>query len=242
MTRTEGKIRRIANGAILYDPDLLPDAADTDFDAAHWRHASTVRGGLRSSGRTATTMLRDDRGAFVLRHFVRGGLISRLVSDRYLWLGEEATRAFREWRLLARMRAMELCVPRPAAARYLRRNFHYRADLLTVLIPDVTSLCDRIAARSCDERFWQRLGAAIATFHKAGVCHADLNAYNVQVDSNDKVWLIDFDRGRLTEPGPWQRRNLARLRRSLQKIGSQDPARQFSETDWDALQEGYYNS
>ena len=112
---------------------------------------------------------------------------------------------------------MELPVPRPAAARYLRRGLTYSADLLTVLIPDVISLADRIAILPCDATFWQKLGSGIAPFHKAGVFHADLNAYNVQIDKDDDVWLVDFDRGRLRQPGRWQQENLARLHESLQK-------------------------
>ncbi|MCH7834210.1 MAG: 3-deoxy-D-manno-octulosonic acid kinase, partial [Proteobacteria bacterium] len=38
---------------------------------------------------------------FVLRHFLRGGLIGKLVRDAYVWTGEDTTRSFLEWRLLA---------------------------------------------------------------------------------------------------------------------------------------------
>ena len=33
-----------------------------------------------------------------------------------------------------------------------------------------------------------------------------------------EVWLLDFDRGRLREPGAWRERVLDRLARSLGKI------------------------
>jgi 3-deoxy-D-manno-octulosonic acid kinase len=236
------EIRRIANGAILFDRDIFGDISDADFTAAHWQASSPVAGGLRSAGRGNTMIVRGDQGEFVLRHFLRGGLIGRLVSDSYLWLGEEATRPFSEWRLLAELRDMELPVPKPVAARYVRRGLTYRADMLTALIPDVMPLSQRIAERRCVEDFWQKLGSGIAHFHKAGVFHADLNAYNVQLDKNDKLWLIDFDRGRLRQPGSWQQKNLARLRRSLQKIKRLDPVLQFSEANWDALLEGYFSS
>lgn len=173
---------------------------------------------------------------------MRGGLIGRLVSDSYLWLGEEATRAFSEWRLLSELLAMELPVPRPAAARYSRSGLSYRADLLTVLIPDAMSLSERIATLLCTDDFWRKLGSDIAFFHKAGVFHADLNAYNIQMDRDDKVWLIDFDRGRLRQPGPWRKGNLARLHRSLRKIKQLDPTLQYSESNWEQLLEGYFGS
>ena len=56
---------------------------------------------------------------FVLRHFVRGGLVRKLVYDRYLWTGEDTTRSFLEWRMLARMADRGLRVPRPDLTRDL---------------------------------------------------------------------------------------------------------------------------
>lgn len=229
-------------GAILYDPQIFAEISDDDFTLNHWPESTPVVGGLRSSGRGNTCIVRGDEGEFVLRHFMRGGLIGRLVPDSYFWLGTEATRAFSEWRLLLELHAMELPVPRPAAARYCRSGLIYKADLLTVFIPDVTSLSDRIAVLPCSEEFWHKLGSEIAPFHKAGVFHADLNAYNVQIDGDDKVWLVDFDRGRLRQPGTWQQQNLARLHRSLQKIKGLDPRLHYSEASWQQFLEGYFSS
>lgn len=182
------------------------------------------------------------QGEFVLRHFMRGGQIGRLVSDSYFWLGEDATRAFAEWRLLARLVTMDLRVPQPAAARYVRSGLFYRADLLTVLVPEVIPLSDRIASLPCAEEFWQKLGSEISPFHKAGVFHADLNAYNIQIDKDDTVWLVDFDRGRLRQPGTWQQSNLARLHRSLRKIKRIDPRLYYSESNWQQFLDGYFNA
>jgi len=233
---------RTAEGAIVYDGDIFSEISDVDFSTDHWPESVAVGGGLRSSGRGNTAVVRGDEGEFVLRHFMRGGLVSRFITDRYFWRGEEATRAFSEWRLLSRLVAMELPVPWPAAARYIRSGLTYRADLLTVLIPDVISLSDRIATLPCSNEFWQKLGSEIAPFHKAGVCHADLNAYNVQIDKDDKVWLVDFDRGRLRRPGTWQQKNLARLHRSLQKIKGLDPRLYYSESSWQQFLDGYFSS
>ena len=187
-------------------------------------------------------IVKGEPGEFVLRHFLRGGLIGRFVSDSYLWLGEEATRSFSEWRLLAELAGMDLPVPIPAAARYTRQGLRYRADLLTVLIPDVVPLSVRIASGPFPDSLWHEVGTGIAPFHQAGVFHADLNAYNVQIDKNDKLWLIDFDRGRLRRPGSWQQKNLARWHRSLQKIKRLDPTLHYSESNWSTLLEGYFSS
>ncbi|HEY0633890.1 MAG TPA: lipopolysaccharide kinase InaA family protein, partial [Gammaproteobacteria bacterium] len=61
----------------------------------------------------------------------RGGLIAKLVADRYLWSGIEATRAWREWRLLAELCSEGFPVPQPIAARVIREGLFYRADIVT---------------------------------------------------------------------------------------------------------------
>ncbi len=235
-------VLQTANGAILFDRDIFGQITDREFTAAGWPAASPVTGRLRSSGRGNTMIVKGGQNDFVLRHFNRGGLIGRLVADSYFWLGADATRAFCEWRLLSKLVTMDLPVPRPAAARYVRSGLIYKADLLTVLIPDVIPLSDRITTRPGTEEFWQKLGRDIAPFHKAGVFHADLTAYNIQIDKNDKLWLVDFDRGRLRQPGPWQQKNLARLHGSLQKIKRLDPELHYSETNWEQILDGYFSS
>jgi 3-deoxy-D-manno-octulosonic acid kinase len=51
--------------------------------------------------------------------------------------------------------------------------------------------------------------------------------------------VIDFDRGRLRAPGPWTLRNLARLKRSLQKIAAATPPDRFTPASWQYLLDGY---
>lgn len=236
------RILQTARGAIIFDAEIFGQISDRDFTAANWPASSSIRGRLRSAGRGNTMIVKGDQGEFVIRHFMRGGLIGRIISDSYFWRGDEASRGFREWRLLSKLAAMELPVPRPAAARYVRSGMIYKADLLTVRIPNVMPLSDRIANRACSEQFWRKLGGEIAAFHASGVDHADLNAYNIQIDDDDRVWLLDFDRGRLRQPGSWQQNNLARLHRSLQKIQRLDRELRFSESDWDLFLDTYFSS
>ena len=179
---------------------------------------------------------------FVLRHYVRGGLIGKLNRDRYVFSGEDATRSFAEWRMLKKMAENKLRVPRPAAARYERRGTFYRADLITVRIPGVRPLSSVIAERARGVEFWSGIGAAIYEFHTAGVYHADMNAYNLQIDEQDRLWMLDFDKGRLRPPGLWQQKTIGRLHRSLKKILTLDPRVNFSQADWEALLDGYFSA
>jgi tRNA A-37 threonylcarbamoyl transferase component Bud32 len=82
---------------------------------------------------------------------------------------------------------------------------------------------------------WHRLGATLGAFHAAGIFHADLNAHNILIDDREDVHLIDFDRGERRRLGSWAAGNIARLARSLQKIGGPD----VHSNEWRALLTGY---
>ncbi len=239
MTETVDKTE---NGAILYDTSVVNQISERRFTSSGWQNAYPVGGRLRSGGRGQTLVVSDGHSEFVLRHYLRGGLVSRLVSDVYVWVSEERTRSFSEWRLLHKLFQLGLPVPRPVAARYRRSGMFYTADLLTSRVPGIESLSQRIAARPTGEAFWFELGRGLHRFHAHGVCHADLNAYNVQIGPRDDLWLLDFDRGAIRDPGPWQQKNLARLHRSLRKVRALDRAVSFSEKDWRRLLDGYFQA
>jgi 3-deoxy-D-manno-octulosonic acid kinase len=140
---------------------VIREINEERFEPGGWLHAEPVAGTQGSAGRGSTLFVGNVPRQFVLRHFVRGGLVSKLVHDKYVWTGEEATRSFAEWRLLAKMAARGLRVPRPAAARYVRHGLFYTADIITVRIPKVRPLSELLAARRLDADTWQSLGAAV---------------------------------------------------------------------------------
>ena len=238
--RPDETVENTETGAILYDRALVNQISDAHFRPETWPWSTPVTGALRAAGRGHTMYVGDGQSEFVLRHYRRGGLPGRINSELYLWLGERRTRSFAEWRLLAVLGAMGLPVPRPAAARYCRVGvFLYTADLLTVRVPGIRPLSDRLMQDAPGDQFWQGIGEGIGRFHDAGACHADLNAYNVQVDPHDSLFLLDFDRGRLLPAGAWRERTLARLYRSLRKIRQLEPRVAFTDADWRQLMLGY---
>jgi 3-deoxy-D-manno-octulosonic acid kinase len=238
MTET---VEKTSNGAILYDRQVIREIGEERFAASGWLHAEPVSGALRAAGRGNTMFVGNVPRQFVLRHYMRGGLIGKIVRDAYFWVGEDQSRPFAEWRMLAKMADSGLRVPRPAAARYCRRGPLYTADIITVRIPNVVSLSGYIEDRPPPE-FWQSLGAAVQDFHGKGVYHADMNAYNLQIDSDGDVWMLDFDRGQLLPPGPWQQKTLSRLHRSLHKVVSLNPKLHFRQKNWEQFLEGYFDA
>lgn len=223
-----------ADGAMVFDAERVPAARPEWFEPDWWqRHGSIQRLG---GGRGGVHRVDTPSGPAVLRHYHRGGMMSMLLGDRYRWRGENRTRSFREFRLLARLGRMGLPVPEVFAARYRRRRGHYTADILTRCIADAGTLAEAIRANALDEALAAAVGAMVARFHRAGVFHADLNAHNILMNG-DGLHLIDFDRGSLRRPAlAWQRSNLRRLRRSFLKLGAcgSDPAT-LDATVWAAL-------
>ena len=235
------RIARQDGNGIVYEDTLVSHADPTLFDSATWAAAALAPGD--AGGRGATRFIEHGGQDWVLRHFYRGGAISRVLDDQFLWLGEERTRCFREWRLLDRLQSLGLPSPRPVAARYWRRGAVYTADLITVRIPGVEPLSTRLrqgpTGADVGPEVWMAVGRCIRTFHRGAVFHADLNAHNLQIDAANRIFLLDFDRGRIrTDPGNWRAANLARLHRSLVKI-SQDGVVHFTPREWRWLLDGY---
>ncbi len=208
----------IDRGAILFDPErvAVPDTSLFEPEALR------VRGTLSEERGGRGSILFFDGGGvrWVLRRYLRGGMAARVVRDRYLWLGEERTRSFRELRLLGELRRRKLPVPVPVAARYRRGLVSYRAELITERLPGASPLSAMLAAGRMDDARWCAVGRCLRSFHDAGVQHADLNAHNIMLGEQGETWVLDFDRGRLREPGSWRKDVLDRLARSLDKIGS----------------------
>jgi 3-deoxy-D-manno-octulosonic-acid transferase len=226
-----------ADGTVWVNPALLPSTQGAPFDPT----AATPLGG--DSGRGTVWLQRQGGREFVLRHYRRGGLVGKLVHDRFLRGPVQASRAMAEFALLQRLVGWGLAVPRAAAARWLAAGpLHYRADLLMQRLDGVQDLSVTLQQRLLSAPEWQAVGRAIARLHAHGVDHADLNCHNLMhdpVDATAPVWIIDFDRGRVRAPGPWAPANLARLRRSLRKEAGRRAAWHWAEADWAPLMTGY---
>ena len=194
----------------------------------------------QASGRGTTHFVRFNQSSAVLRHYHRGGMMASLSKDRYWWSGVYATRSWREWYLLVKLKDWDLPVPRVIASRAVRHGLVYTADILMEKIEDTKTLTSVLKQQKLDDSQWRKIGATVRRFHQRGVYHDDLNAHNILLDTNSEVYLIDFDKGRLRQTQrSWQLQNLNRLQRSLNKIRQQDNKVNFEPADWEHLVSGY---
>ncbi len=223
---------------ILYDADTIAMPALDLFNHVYHRDRRAII--AKSQGRGTTWYFTLHGRHFVLRHYRRGGMIAPLLGDRYVWSGLTKNRAFKEWRLLAQCAKLGLPVPRPLAARVVRRGIVYRADIITQQISDSNSLAEVLIRAPVTASQWQLIGQSIRRFHDVQIYHADLNAHNILIDSKFRVYLIDFDKGMIGRHGHhWQQSNLSRLHRSLIKLKQSLPSFNFSSSDFEYLKAGY---
>lgn len=231
------RILRDGECAILFDAAAGGEAQPHWFDFAWWE--AQGRAAPANAGRGPTWFVGTPGAQWALRHYHRGGALGRWVADHYLWLGLERARPFVEFRLTQRIRALDLPVPRPVAARVLRAGLVYTGDLITERITGAQPVSALLEAAPVPVTAWRAIGRRIRRFHDLGVYHADLTANNILIDSAERVFLIDFDRGGLRAPGAWRAANLSRLKRSLAKICRELPPDRFGPAEWTALQDAY---
>jgi len=156
-----------------------------------------------------------------LRHCHRGGVLGRLLGDRYASPG----RFFEELRVCEAARRAGVPAPECLAVIAIRRGAFWRGDLLFRELPDATSLESWLrqgpspeALRGVSSRLAEAFGRLVA----AGIYHPDLHAANVLVQERGggpHVCLIDFDRAHIADPLPPKLRDrmLFRFNRALVK-------------------------
>jgi len=228
------RTQKDATGAILFDAAVSTQVDHDWFAPDYWRGRAALR--MQSGGRGGVSIIVTAVGECVLRHYHRGGLVAALMGDRYLWTGANRSRGFAEFRLLGTIARLGLPGPAIVAARYVRHGLFYSADLITRFIENAPTLAECLAQGRLDSELAEEVGALVARFHRAGIWHADLNAHNVLVTTN-QLYLIDFDRGQLRPPAQgWRLANLRRLRRSLLKLGAAAQGEtDFEQTVWKPL-------
>lgn len=211
------------------------------FSPDYWQAMDAII--AEKKGRSSTWFFDYSNGIGVLRHYWRGGLVGRLLSDQYLYTGLKNTRTYKEYLLLIELEARGLNVPKPLAAKVDHGGLVYRGDLITQAIPDAASLLDLLKNRALSDDEVIAIGKTIANFHQQGVFHADLNINNIMLDNSGRVYIIDFDRGRLVKPmHPCLKRNMQRLQRSFIKEEGRNSRFFWDSAQWQLLIDAYQNN
>lgn len=230
--------RRLTDGWLFFNTEVWNEVEERFFYPRHWQQNRAVIG--QASGRGTTLFFRYQDRDCVLRHYHRGGMVSKISDDRYFYLGLSRSRVWREFRLLKHMRSLGLNVPLPIAARLKKHGFSCRSDLITEKIAGGRDMAALLGEQRLLPATWAVIGETIARFHLHGIYHSDLNLRNIMLDDEQRVWLIDWDNGRIRRPAKsWREASLDRLLRSLEKEQKNSSHCHWLESDWRCLVEGY---
>ncbi|GEB71002.1 3-deoxy-D-manno-octulosonic acid kinase [Pseudoalteromonas carrageenovora] len=228
------KTRKQGKHTILSHPDYFNLVDINWFDAEYWQKKNKIVGAKK--GRAIAWFFKHDDLTAVLRHYWRGGLVGKLLSDQYLYPGLENTRVYKEFSLMVKLIELGLNVPKPIAAKVSQSGLIYRGDIITQAVSGAKSLLDVLIERPLNSSELESIANTIALFHNKGVYHADLNINNILFNEKGDVYIIDFDRGELKAPNPqWQQRNMARLERSFLKEQGRNNVFNWQSNDWEAL-------
>ncbi|MFH6955389.1 3-deoxy-D-manno-octulosonic acid kinase [Pseudoalteromonas sp. XMcav1-K] len=224
--------------ATIITPSNLEGTFDPNlFDVEYLSRNDLIS--AKKRGRATTYFFDCGNTTGVLRHYWRGGLIGKLLSDQYLYLGFEKTRTYQEFKLLVELEGIGLPVPKPIAAKVVKSGLIYRGDIITEALPHSQSLLDILKTRSISQKELADCAKTIADFHNHGVNHADLNINNILI-SDGRVFLIDFDRGTRAAFNPQEAQsNITRLKRSFDKEANRNAQFYWLEKDWKVFIEVY---
>jgi len=231
------RVVKSGNCFILQPQDSEVDFSTRDFDSNYWQTQpgyDTIAGGRGSS-----CIIQLEWGKAILRQYHRGGFAGNLLSNQYLWMGKMMSRPWREWTVLLRARQAGLPVPEPIAASACRTGLWYRASLITAYLDDTEMMTTRLRRESLPSDCWYRLGLLIKKMHHARIRHADLTSDNILLDSQDRFYLVDFDKARMmNDVGDWQWRPFLRFQRSIEKR-NQVQHLHYDANDWQTMMDGY---
>ncbi|MBA2688699.1 MAG: hypothetical protein H0U64_11405 [Gemmatimonadaceae bacterium] len=167
-------------------------------------------------------------GDVVVRHSTRGGMVAKLVTDRYV----APTRGIVELLNSERLRTLGVRTPRLIAyVVYPAGPMLRRLDVATREVPNAYDLAEVFSAPLAKENKHEALAAVselIGSLTHAGAHHADLNLKNIvlsreaDVENRIRAFVLDVDRVRFNVPGDplVAQANMQRLMRSLEKVRS----------------------
>jgi 3-deoxy-D-manno-octulosonic acid kinase len=171
-------------------------------------------------GRTSITAVRlEGIGSVVIKHYRRGGAIRYLIKQRYLKCGK--TRCQNEYELLQKVRSLGINAPEPIAFAY-RGHLFYQCWLVTREIKDHQTLVQISCSNEEQARMvMKEVVKQVSMLIKNKILHVDLHPGNVIVDNQNKVYLLDFDKGGVFSKGKniLRDRYIRRWNRAIQKHG-----------------------
>ena len=169
-------------------------------------------------GRTAVSFAEiKELGSVAVKHYFRGGILPYFNKNKYLKFGE--TRSQSEYAMLKKAAALGINVPEPLVYA-CRGTCFYQAWLVTRKIDRALTLARlSLSDKNRLPTLMDQVCRQIRILIDNGVLHVDLHPGNILVDGEDRVYIIDFDKSRLSflKGKALRNRYINRWQRAVQK-------------------------
>ena len=210
------KIIKNKNIYIQYNPETIHNFTDKLFNIDYISKEGLIKSSM--DGRNRALEISYQNNSYFLKHYARGGFVSKISKDRYIFSNLASTRSLKEYNLLKQMYEDDLPVPKPAAFRVIYNRFTYKTDLLTCKVPNQGTLYQMIVNNKMNDVLWQSLIKTLIFFLEKNIYHFDLNSKNIILSEDNKFFLLDFDKSFFTDNKKIFIKSIYRLERSLKKI------------------------
>ena len=167
--------------------------------ATLYETAARTPGANPIEGRGAAFAITTADGAWLVRHYRRGGAVARVLDDEYPRTG--VPRVFRELNVSIAARAAGIPTPEVVAAVVYANGAFVRYDIAVVFIPDAFDLAAILFGEAAVEvdREITKAASLIRVVCERGLIHADLNLKNILLAPNG-AYVVDLDRCRMAGP------------------------------------------
>ncbi len=206
------------NVFIQYDPNTFKNFSSLLFNIDYISKEGLIKSEIVGRGKAYEIEFEGNR--FILKHYIRGGFISKISYDKYFFDAIASSRAVKEYNFLNNLYSKGLPVPKPAALQVVINKFTYTADLITCKINNEGTLYDFVQAGKMNSNLWNNLENTLQKFYDENVYHSDLNTKNIIIDKASKFYFLDFDNSYFFYKNKLFKKSVIRLGRSLSKLGN----------------------
>ena len=206
------------NVFIQYDPNTFKNFSSLLFNIDYISKEGLIKSEIVGRGKAYEIEFEGNR--FILKHYIRGGFISKISYDKYFFDAIASSRAVKEYNFLNNLYLKGLPVPKPAALQVVINKFTYTADLITCKINNEGTLYDFVQTGKMNSNLWSNLENTLQKFYDENVYHSDLNTKNIIIDKASKFYFLDFDNSYFFYKNKLFKKSVIRLGRSLSKLGN----------------------
>ena len=229
ITLNDNNVTYIVNPFFFKDEDITVENLKSYTDVEKYQLEGKII--HEYSGRGKTYLVTDRyNNRVVIRHYWRGGMMFKLLKDKFFRLSENANRSEKEFDILLLLTEL--------TPRDFKSGLFVTNDIILQEIPGAKTIAKILQERNLTDIELGKIGAVIGQLLTAGILHTDLNISNILLDGAGNIWIIDFDKCFLREINKKKyKKTLSRLERSFEKESKESPNFYWTKDDFVKLQQ-----